>query len=181
MVGESVVKRFTFYGSGRSARLNGTPMKQSDEERRAELRELPVELIDRNPAQPRRRFDQARLTALAESLETTGGVLQPITVRPHGSRYQLIAGERRWRASLIAGRPTVRAIVRDAEDTAAFELAAIENMVREDLTPARGGALRRGPVRHPRPEQGGDRPTRRPDARGDKQPRSAAGASRRGP
>jgi len=100
-----------------------------------ELRELSVELIDRNPAQPRRRFDRSRLAALAESLEITGGVLQPIIVRPLGGRYQLIAGERRWRASVIAGRRTVSAIVTEANDAAAFELAAIENMVREDLSP----------------------------------------------
>ena len=119
----------------RGTRLNDPPMKEHDLERLGDVWELPVELIDRNPAQPRRRFDPARLAALAASLETTGGVLQPIIVRPNDGRYQLIAGERRWRASLIAGRPTVRAIVRDAEDTVAFELAAIENMVREDLSP----------------------------------------------
>ena len=138
---EMAVKREPSTPAQREERIPGPPGRKSsftvrpDLDHVDELRELPVELIDRNPAQPRRRFDPARLTALAESLETTGGVLQPITVRPHGSRYQLIAGERRWRASLIAGRPTVRAIVRDAEDTAVFELAAIENMVRDDLTP----------------------------------------------
>jgi ParB family transcriptional regulator, chromosome partitioning protein len=101
-----------------------------------EVQELPVELIDRNPGQPRHRFDRDRLAALAASLDSTNGVLQPIIVRPRdGARYELIAGERRWRASVIAGRPTVRAIIRDVEDDAAYELAAIENMVREDLSP----------------------------------------------
>lgn len=110
-------------------------MRREDHNRGDELRELPVELIDPNPAQPRRRFDPTRLAALAESLETTGGVLQPIIVRQVAGRYQLIAGERRWRASLIARRPTVPAIVREVDDSAAFELATIENMVREDLSP----------------------------------------------
>ena len=104
-------------------------------EESAELRALPVDLIDRNPTQPRRRFDEGRLAALAASLETTGGVLQPVIVRPVGARYELIAGERRWRASYMAGRPTVPAIIRDVDDSMAFALATIENMVREDLTP----------------------------------------------
>jgi ParB family transcriptional regulator, chromosome partitioning protein len=110
-------------------------MPPKDLDRPGELRELPVELIDRNPGQPRRRFDQARLSALAASLESTGGVLQPVIVRPMGERYQLIAGERRWRASLLAGRRTVPAIVREVDAATSFALAAIENMVREDLSP----------------------------------------------
>ncbi len=101
----------------------------------AELRELPVDQIDRNPAQPRRRFDEESLAALAASLQTTDGILQPLIVRPRGSRYQLIAGERRWRASIRAGRSIVPAIVRDVDDATAFALAAIENMVRKDLSP----------------------------------------------
>ena len=104
-------------------------------EQTGEVRELALELIDRNPQQPRRRFDQGRLAALAASLEATDGVVQPVIVRPVGERYQLIAGERRWRASFLAGRATVPAIVRDVDDATAFALAAIENMVREDLTP----------------------------------------------
>lgn len=100
-----------------------------------ELRELPVELIAPNPQQPRRRFDQASLEALAESVRDTG-VLQPVLVRPlAGGRYELVAGERRWRAAKLAELQTVPAVVRAREDSASLELALIENMVREDLNP----------------------------------------------
>ncbi len=70
---------------------------------RPELRDISIELVEPNPSQPRRRFDQSALDALAESL-TENGVLQPILVRPRdGGRYELVAGERRWRAAQIAG------------------------------------------------------------------------------
>ena len=100
-----------------------------------ELRELPVELIVPNPAQPRRRFDQDTLQALADSLGERG-VLQPVLVRPlSGGKYELVAGERRWRAAQIAGLKKIPAIVRVSEDAAALEIALIENMAREDLSP----------------------------------------------
>jgi len=100
-----------------------------------ELRELPVELIVPNPAQPRRNFDEAALTALAGSLGERG-VLQPVLVRPKpGGTYELIAGERRWRAAKIAGLETVPALVRSHDDAASLELALIENMARQDLNP----------------------------------------------
>jgi ParB family chromosome partitioning protein len=100
-----------------------------------ELRELPIELISTNPNQPRRRFDQDALAALASSLADQG-VLQPVLVRPRaGGRYELVAGERRWRAAEIAGMQTIPAIVREREDAETLELALIENMAREDLTP----------------------------------------------
>jgi ParB family transcriptional regulator, chromosome partitioning protein len=101
----------------------------------AELRELPVELITPNPNQPRRRFDADALAALAGSLGERG-VLQPVLVRPKaGGTYELVAGERRWRAAQIAGLTTIPALVRQREDAAALELALIENMAREDLSP----------------------------------------------
>jgi ParB family transcriptional regulator, chromosome partitioning protein len=101
----------------------------------AELRELPVELISPNPKQPRRRFDQQALTALAGSLGERG-VLQPVLVRPKaGGTYELIAGERRWRAARIAGLQVIPALVRRRGDAEALELALIENMAREDLSP----------------------------------------------
>ncbi len=100
-----------------------------------ELRELPVELISPNPRQPRRRFDQEALASLAGSLDERG-VLQPVLVRPKaGGTYELIAGERRWRAARIAGLEAIPALVHEREDAEALELALIENMAREDLNP----------------------------------------------
>jgi ParB family chromosome partitioning protein len=100
-----------------------------------DLRELAVELIAPNPHQPRRQFDEEALNALADSLRTRG-VLQPILVRPQpGGRYELIAGERRWRAAKLAGLELIPALVRPREDAESLELALIENMAREDLNP----------------------------------------------
>jgi ParB family chromosome partitioning protein len=106
-------------------------VQQSDEQ----LRELPVELIAPNPKQPRRRFDQESLEALAGSLGERG-VLQPVLVRPRpGGSYELVAGERRWRAARIAGLQSIPAIVREREDAESLEVALVENMAREDLNP----------------------------------------------
>lgn len=103
--------------------------------REDELRELPVDLISPSPSQPRRRFDEEALQALAGSLGERG-VLQPVLVRPRaGGTYELVAGERRWRAAQIAGLETIPALVRAREDAEALELALIENMAREDLNP----------------------------------------------
>jgi ParB family chromosome partitioning protein len=100
-----------------------------------ELRELPIELIAPNPSQPRRAFEEEALLGLAESLKERG-VLQPVLVRPlPGGCYELIAGERRWRAARIAGLESVPAMVRPDDDAASLELALIENMAREDLNP----------------------------------------------
>jgi ParB family chromosome partitioning protein len=100
-----------------------------------ELRELPVELIVANPNQPRRNFDEEALNALAGSLGERG-VLQPVLVRPKpGGTYELVAGERRWRAAQIAGLSEIPALVRARDDAATLELALIENMAREDLNP----------------------------------------------
>ena len=107
----------------------------SAEVREEELRELPLELISPSPHQPRRAFDEQALEALAGSLGDRG-VLQPVLVRPRpGGRYELVAGERRWRAAQLAGLETIPALVRDREDAAALEVALIENMAREDLNP----------------------------------------------
>jgi ParB family transcriptional regulator, chromosome partitioning protein len=119
-------------GRGLDAILSVTGLASEAAE---ELRELPVELISANPRQPRRGFDQAALDALAGSLGEQG-VLQPVLVRPRpGGRYELVAGERRWRAARIAGLETIPALVREREDSAALEVALIENMAREDLNP----------------------------------------------
>ena len=101
----------------------------------AELREVAVELIRPNPAQPRKRFDEGSLQALADSLAERG-VLQPVLVRPRpGGSYELVAGERRWRAAQLAGLETMPALVQHRDDGASLEAALIENMAREDLNP----------------------------------------------
>ncbi len=100
-----------------------------------ELRELPIGLIKPNPKQPRTNFDAEALAGLAASIEASG-VVQPLLVRPlHDGSYELIAGERRWRASQQAGLEKVPAIVRDSEHAERLQVALIENMVREDLNP----------------------------------------------
>jgi ParB family transcriptional regulator, chromosome partitioning protein len=101
----------------------------------AELRELAVELVSASPGQPRRRFDEESLQALAESVKERG-VLQPVLVRPRpGGTYELVAGERRWRAAQIAGLQTLPALVQKRDDAQSLEVALIENMAREDLNP----------------------------------------------
>jgi ParB family chromosome partitioning protein len=117
-------------GRGLSAILAAAPRDDAEE-----LRTIALELIAPNPHQPRRQFDEEALVALAESLKTRG-VLQPVLVRPvAGGRYELIAGERRWRAAGLAGIEQIPAIVRRHDDAASLELAVIENMAREDLNP----------------------------------------------
>ena len=99
------------------------------------LRELALELIRPNPTQPRRDIDGESLLALSESIKVCG-VLQPVVVRPlPGGMYELVAGERRLRASKLAGLERVPAIVRETEESQRLELALIENMAREDLGP----------------------------------------------
>jgi ParB family chromosome partitioning protein len=99
------------------------------------LREVPVDLIDPNPRQPRREFDEEALVALSESIRSRG-VLQPIVVRPlAGGRYELIAGERRLRASRLAELEAIPAVVRQTEDWERLDLALAENMARVDLNP----------------------------------------------
>ncbi len=117
-------------GRGLAAILSAVP---KDEEQ--ELRALPLELIAPSPQQPRRTFDEEALSALADSLKVRG-VLQPVLVRPlAGGTYELIAGERRWRAASIAGLEQIPAIVRHHDDAASLEIAVIENMARADLNP----------------------------------------------
>jgi ParB family chromosome partitioning protein len=100
-----------------------------------ELRDVAVELIRPNPSQPRKRFDEAGLTALADSLAERG-VLQPVLVRPRpGGSYELVAGERRWRAARMASLETMPALVQQRDDGATLEVALVENMAREDLNP----------------------------------------------
>jgi len=98
-------------------------------------REIPIELIHRNPEQPRLLFSEDELAELAASIREKG-VLQPILVRPHGAgEYQIVAGERRWRAAQRVGLKAVPVLVRELEDNQAYEIAIIENVQRADLNP----------------------------------------------
>jgi len=96
--------------------------------------ELPVESISPNPQQPRKDFEDRTLNDLAASLRETG-MLQPVVVRRLGHGYQLIVGERRWRAAKLAGLSQIPAVIRDATDAQTLELGLIENLLREDLNP----------------------------------------------
>mgnify|MGYP000860130428 CR=1 FL=1 len=98
-----------------------------------EITELNIEMIIARQDQPRKVFDEESLKELASSL-TEHGVLQPVLVREKGDRYEIIAGERRWRAAQIAGLGTIPAIIRQLDDLQAGELSLIENLQREDLT-----------------------------------------------
>ena len=98
-------------------------------------REIALDLIDRNPFQTRSHVDQEQLAELAASI-VANGVVQPILVRPiDGGRFQLIAGERRWRASQVAGKATIPAILRQVSDEQAMEITIVENLQRADLNP----------------------------------------------
>jgi ParB family chromosome partitioning protein len=96
--------------------------------------EVDIDLIDPNPFQPRTHFSAQALGELAQSIRSTG-VIQPIILRPIGSRYQLIAGERRWRAAQRAGLHRISAVVRDVPEQLALEMTLVENLQREDLNP----------------------------------------------
>jgi len=97
-------------------------------------REIEIDLIQPSPYQPRTRFREEALDELARSI-TASGIIQPLVVRPIGNRFQLIAGERRWRAAQRAGLSTIPAIVRQVPDDLALEMTLVENIQREDLNP----------------------------------------------
>ena len=117
-------------GRGLAAILSVSPA-----EHEPKIREIPTDLIEANPRQPRRRFDEEALLSLASSIRERG-LLQPVLVReaPDG-HYELIAGERRWRAARLAGLAVIPAAVRSDGDAESLEIALIENMAREDLNP----------------------------------------------
>ncbi|MEX1345043.1 MAG: ParB/RepB/Spo0J family partition protein [Candidatus Limnocylindrales bacterium] len=100
-----------------------------------DVRRMPVERVESNPDQPRQRFDEEALADLAASIREHG-VLQPVLVRPvTDGRYQIVAGERRWRASKMAGLAQIPVIIEELDDEAALEIAIIENLQREDISP----------------------------------------------
>jgi ParB family chromosome partitioning protein len=96
--------------------------------------QVDIDLIDPSPFQPRSRFREEALEELAQSIRSSG-IVQPIVVRPVGKRFQLIAGERRWRAAQRAALSRVPAVVRDVRDEVALEMTLVENLQREDLNP----------------------------------------------
>jgi ParB family chromosome partitioning protein len=105
------------------------------------VRIIPVDRIDPNPQQPRLAFNEETLQELSASVKEHG-ILQPILVRPlEAGRYQLIAGERRWRASKLAGLETIPALIEDIDDDTALEIAIIENLQREDISPLDEAAM----------------------------------------
>jgi ParB family chromosome partitioning protein len=115
-------------GRGLGALLSATPTAEDV------LVDVPVDQIDVNPNQPRKDFDFKSLGELAASIKASG-VIQPVIVRRQAGGYQLIAGERRWRAARQAGLERIPAIVREATDAQSLELALVENLLREDLNP----------------------------------------------
>ena len=110
------------------AAMSGQPNISAD-------RKVPIELISRNPKNPRKNFAEAELQDLASSIRQHG-IVQPVVVRPiPDSRFEIIAGERRWRAAQLAGLTEVPVIIRDVDDRTALELAIVENVQRADLNP----------------------------------------------
>ncbi len=128
-------KRRPALGRGMAALLSNAPPPPSSAASGVPgrtLLSLPVEAIERNPSQPRKRFEETKLEELAASIREHG-VVEPILVRRDGARYRILAGERRWRAAQRAGLREVPALLREASDREAFELALVENLQREDL------------------------------------------------
>jgi ParB family chromosome partitioning protein len=101
---------------------------------RESITELELSAIEPNPDQPRKEFDQERLEELAASIKEHG-IVQPIVVRPKGKGYEIVAGERRWRAARLAGLEKVPALVREFSEAERMEIALVENLQREDLNP----------------------------------------------
>ena len=122
-------------GRGLDALLGGSMAKIVDDPKSTNFREVPVDLLQPGKYQPRTDMHPESLEELANSIKAQG-VVQPIVIRPiGGERYEIIAGERRWRAAQIAGLHEIPAVVRDVPDEAAIAMALIENIQREDLNP----------------------------------------------
>lgn len=124
-------------GKGLNALLPTRPTAPPQPEppsRGEEVAQLPIELIEPNPLQPRRLFHHERLEELAQSIRSNG-IIQPLVVRRNGERFQLVAGERRWRAAKMAGATQVPAVIQDIPDERLLEITLIENIQREDLNP----------------------------------------------
>src|SRR6266511_1595366 len=122
------------HGLGRGLGALLGPSVALSKEAPAGTQELAMDTIIANANQPRKAFDNAALHKLSESLKRTG-VLQPIVVRRYGQQFQIVVGERRWRAAQIAGLTRIPAVIREATDAQTLELALVENLLREDLNP----------------------------------------------
>lgn len=120
--------------SNRAASKSEQPAPAAPPDRPEGMIRVAVALIDPNPLQPRTVFQPERLRELADSIQVHG-MIQPLVVRPHGERYQLVAGERRWRAARIAGLAEVPAMVQAVPDDRLLEITLVENIQREDLNP----------------------------------------------
>ena len=130
-------------GRGLSALMADVGMTEAEPIRgNAGVREVPIEHVQPNPDQPRRRFSDEALSELADSIREKG-VLQPLLVRERGDGFEIVAGERRWRAAQIAQLHVVPVIVRDYDDTEVLEVAIIENIQRADLSPVEEAAAYR--------------------------------------
>jgi ParB family transcriptional regulator, chromosome partitioning protein len=121
-------------GRGLSALIREPESPDAPGDASSSIATISIDLIDPNPFQPRSKFPEAELQELADSIRANG-VIQPVLVRHHGDRYQLIAGERRWRAARSAGLDAVPAVVREMDDREALEIALTENLLRDDLSP----------------------------------------------
>jgi ParB family chromosome partitioning protein len=131
-------------GRNLSSMLSQTTLQQVKKDQRDELRNLPLDVIQPGRFQPRSVFDEEKLAELADSIRSQG-VVQPVVVRPVGDeQFELIAGERRWRAAQLAGIDGIPAVVRDVPDEVSLAISLIENIQREDLNPLEEAtALRR--------------------------------------
>ena len=129
-----MVSRQHGLGRGLGALLSSPGSASSAEAPGAATVELPIDSITPNPNQPRKDFDDKALQDLSASLRQSG-VLQPVVVRRFGDGYQLVVGERRWRAAKLAGITRIPAVIREASDAESLELALVENLLREDLNP----------------------------------------------
>ena len=114
--------------------INKEVVGSADPQDTSDVLRIPVDRMEPNPFQPRMNFDQEALQELAESIRTFG-LIQPVTVRKKGTKYQIISGERRYRASILAGMDMIPAYIRDANDQGMLEMAIVENIQRENLDP----------------------------------------------
>ena len=164
-------------GRGLEALLG--PVSREQAEASGALRELPMASVKPNPYQPRTRMDEGPLDELVASMQASG-LLQPVVVRPQGGGFELIAGERRWRAASRLGWTKIPAVVKDVDDQTLLTLALIENLQRDDLSPIDEAAgYQRLGSRVPAPARR-DRPAGRTQSCDDRQSAPAAAAPGRG-